>query len=178
MVIAKVNPVGLDATINYMQKVLFEKLNAKWNTDITVYPRCYVNVREEEGKLYKIIEHYNDNDEYTNVIAAEVNKCFFVKTADVTPKNLQDYETEVALYFTVDLSAVKPTITHRADEEVHNDVLEIISKFGNVTFNRLVTEIQKVYSGLDYTTNDDHQPYHCFKIEMDIYYNPKDKACP
>lgn len=178
MVIAKTNPTGLDALINYMQKTLHDKLSALWNVDITAYPKCYVNTKTDEGRQFKTIEFYSGASEYENVIYAEGNKFFFIQTDDITPKDMQNYQTRLSLFFTVNLSDVKPDIVHRADEEVHNDVLNIINKISKVSLNRLVTDIQKVYSGFEYRENDDYHPYHCFKIELDVYYNPKDKPCP
>lgn len=177
MVMRKTNPVGLDALIDKMQVKLYEDLSVLWDVELAVYPRCYINIREAEGGTVKTIEHFAGNEDYINLIHAEGNKCFFVQTGEDRPRDNVRYETTIELYFTVNFDEVKPGLTHRADSEVHTDVLDVIKKIPDTSINRIVTQIQRVYSGFAYRETDDNQPYHCFKIEMEVIYDPKTKNC-
>lgn len=166
MVIAKESPQGIDVLIKKIQDNLNEQL--EWANLITIYPRCYRTVREIEGRPTRLIEHVYNNGEYVNLVNADENKCFFVQSGDVERASLNRYSTELELYFTLDLYNVKPDIIHRADEEVHADVLNILKQTPDVQINRLITGIEDVYRGLSYKANDDTHPNHCFKVVIDV----------
>ena len=173
MVIRKTNPVGLDVVIDKIQTALENNLD--WANLLTIYPRCYVNIREFEGNRERTIEHYENGQDYTNLIHAENNKCFFVETSNATPRDAVRFNTTLELFFTLELPVIKADVMHRADAEVHADVLNELKKLQEVTVNELVTGINDVYSGFPYRDTDDQQPYHCFKVQMEVYYDPLQK---
>lgn len=91
----KNNPVGIDAIIHTAQKNLFEKLSQKWDNDIDAYPRCYVIEREDENGVYRSIEHYKGNNEYTGtLITSEGNKFFFLAENEFKRVNNINFETD------------------------------------------------------------------------------------
>lgn len=165
MVISKENPTGIDVVVAKMQSKLEEQL--EWANMINIYPRCYPTFKRVENKTVRLIEHY-ERSEYTNLIAAEENKCFFVQDAETRRESLNKYATELEVYFTVNLQEAKPDVLHRADEEVHADVLNILKSFADIQVNRLITGIEEVYRGYNYNSNDDTHPNHCFKVVLDI----------
>lgn len=170
----KQNPIGKDAIIQNLQYKLYNDLLTKWGSDLDGYGRCYVV--STNGR--KTIEPYLSSNEYKNLVVAEKNKFFFTAENDDEKVGNNYYQTKVYLYFIVDVKKLKPDITHRADEEVRNDVLNLIES--NVYFNviKVVTNIDKVFNRYDYDYTDDMQPYHCFKIELQsVEYNINQTYC-
>jgi len=165
MVIEKINPVGLDSVISKIQAVISQ---LQWGSLITIYPRCYR--AERDGKT--TIEHYFGNGEYERVIYAEGNKAFFEQVENISKENNNTFSTVLDVFFVLNLNDIYPNISHRADNEVHNDVLSVFpnvnTKSGIVEVDSLITDIQDVYNGLEYRQNDDIQPFHCFKVRLDI----------
>lgn len=174
MVIVKENPIGLDAVVHHLQKGIN---NLSWGNLLTIYPRCY-RAEREEGNT---IEHYYANGDYEKVIFAEVNKVFFEQVGTIERENNTFYTTQLDVYFTVDLTQVKPDINHRADQEVQADVLfklPSINTYGAIIItDSLITGIQNVYSSLRYKENDDIQPFHCFKVRLDVKFDPRQIVC-
>lgn len=158
----KDNPIGKDAIIQMLQYQLYEGLFTKWNSDLDGYGRCYLV--STDGK--KTIEPYVNKNEYKNLVVAEQNKFFFTAENDEEKAGIGYYRTKVDLYFIVDVNAIKPDITYRADEEVRNDVLNIIEASPYLEVTKVVASIDKVFSRYDFDYTDDMQPYHCFKIEL------------
>lgn len=175
MVVEKVNPIGLDVVVAKIQAALEDNLS--WSNLLTIYPRCYVNIREFDNDRQRTIEHYSGKDDYVNLIHAEENKCFALETGNATPRDEVRFNTDIELFFTLNLPEIKPTILHRADSEVHADVLKVLRKLPFVTINGLVTQITEVYSGFPYKDTDDSQPYHCFKVQIEVYYDPNEQMC-
>lgn len=169
MVITKDNPIGIDAVVYCAQKSLAK---LQWADKITIYPRCYPVIREQ----LKTIEHYEGNKDYGNLIYAEENKCFFVLTGDLDRKNNVYYSTTLELYFTLNL----PEITgynDRRDAEVHSDVLNALKLSSLVSIDSLVTDINDVFNGYSYRIEDDMQPYHCFKVVLNVpNFDPNNKC--
>lgn len=164
----KINPIGLDAIIHKAQKMLYDKLVLLW-TGVVLdgYPRCYVINRNG----VKTIEHYFLNKEYRSLIHAEGNKFFFTSENDIdgdTDIRAVRLSTDIDLYFIVNVPEIKPSLIHRGDEEIRNDVMDVISKIPGVYFKRLVKNIDKVFTGFQYINENDMQPYHCFKITLEV----------
>ncbi len=164
------SPIGLQAIVNKLQVALYEPLKATWNNaQLDGYPICYS--KEKDGK--RTIEHFTSGVDYKNLIYAEENKFWF--TIEQKPSQvsgtINEYQSQLALYFTVNLAEIKPNITtHRADLEARADVLEILEKQGSVVrIVQTITEIDNVYKGYSYNKGDDLHPYHCFKIILNAY---------
>lgn len=167
----KENPVGLDALIHDVQTQVYS-LATTWNIDLTGYPRCYI--LEHNGK--KTIESYLGDSEYSrSLIFSEENKFFFLNPEDVEKVGSNLYKTQIELYFIVNLEECKPNVTHRADEEVRNDVLSELSKLPNVKIVKVVHNNDRVFArfnnrvsqNYEYEYTDDMQPYHYFKVILE-----------
>jgi len=172
------NPIGINTTVYLIQKKLYDKLITLWNTEIDAYPICQSIKRD--GEKTKSIECYKGNNEYSkNLIVRERNKFFFTADNDYIQKSIDYYSTDLELYFIVNLKECKTDNTNRAREEVLSDVTNILKQFGEIGTNtRIVTDLDKVFSGYTYDFKHDLQPYFCFKLTLTITdFTLNDKLC-
>lgn len=185
MLITLTDPVGIDAYIQKLQIKLHSELCTTWDlspdceNDLSAkyqaYGRAYRNATDNGyvaevftgGKDYK--EVYWDDTLYA---------ISFFGLGSTIERNTMN-KADVHLVFFADLSKLKPDVTHRADEEVRKDVLDIIGRY-SFGFTVLSTEmwlqnVLKEYPGslrderLKYV---DMHPVHCFRINMTVNYNP------
>lgn len=171
MVIAKENPIGLDAIVARLQNAL--ENNLSWKDSLTIYPRCYQVKRDGN----RTIEHYDAKGEYDVLIEAETNKCFFVHDAQTEREGVNRFSTQLDAYFTLNLEEIKSDILHRADQEVQADVLMALSGVNDVEVQDVITGIEDVYRSLRYKETDDTQPYHCFRIVLNVLRFRPDQKC-
>lgn len=163
----KTTPIGLDAVIHKAQNILYNDLNALWGIELEGYPRCYVINRDNNIT----IEHYVSDFEYLSLISAEYNKFFFTAESDIERKretNTIQFETTIELYFIVDVSVIKPSILHRGDEEIRNDVMNVLRRIPDVYIDSIVTNIERVFQGFNFREMQDMHPYHAFKIVLNV----------
>lgn len=160
------SPIGLQAIVNKLQVALYEPLKSTWNNaQLDGYPICYS--KEKDGK--RTIEHFTSGVDYKNLIYAEENKFWFTNYYSVDAEGVNYFTTKLDLYFTVKLDEVKSSITtHRADYEVRKDVLAILNTNPFVRVNEVITGVENVYRGYSYEQSDDMQPYHCFRIVLNV----------
>jgi hypothetical protein len=158
----KINPKGLDVTIQNIQNLLYSNLLTLWNVDLDGYGRCYPVFNGQK----KEIQFYSGSDEYRNVVVAETNKFFFTAENDIEKVGNTYYKTKIELYFIVNVKEIKPNALHRADEEVRVDVLNVLNTNTFAFVKNTVIDIDKVFNKFEYDYTDDLQPYHCFKIEL------------
>ena len=180
--LTKNNPIGLDAIINKIQQKLYGLADV-WDVELFGYPRCYI--LEENGK--KRIESYlQDNDYSGSLIFGEQNKYFFVVPNDIVKVGEQYYTTTIELYFMLNLKECKPFIPHRADEEVRIDVLNLLNEISAIQVTNVIFNSDKVFNrynsrisqNYEYEYTDDMQPYHYFKLEMEVLpYNINQQNC-
>lgn len=161
----KTSPIGLDAIIAKIQTKLYDKLTALWGVALEGYPRCYEIKRDKKVT----IEHFISANDYVSLIHVDKNKFFFLSKQDYKQNSNTTYDTEIELYFIVNLKECKASINHRADEEIRLDVMNVLSTIGNIGIDtKITTNIDDVFKGYDFRVTDDMQPYHCFKITMSI----------
>lgn len=160
------NPIGLDTTIYQIQKELYDKLQPLWNVKLDGYPRCYSIQRENK----RSIEFYKGKNEYRNLIHLEGNKFFFTAENRQTQSTIDSFTTDIDLYFILNLDQCKPLLKNRGDNEVRVDVLNVIQGLGgNIGLNtNVITNVDEVFSGYDFTFKNDQQPYHCFRLVLNI----------
>lgn len=169
MIYAKTNPIGLDAVIATVQSKLMS-LETLWGVTLDGYPRCYPKYDEDKDKGgRKGIEHYSGKNEYSgNLIHAEDNKFFFTAEDDEHHVGLYRENATIQLFFILNLDDCYPLIAHRCDNEVRTDVKNIINTIPSLKYTTTVKEIEKVFYGYDYAIGDDVQPYHAFRINIDV----------
>lgn len=179
MLLTKTNPVGIDIPLQRFQTYLHGRLVSKWAiADDTVY-RCYGRAYRNQTTDGYIAENYEGSSKYKEVYwdSSLTAISFF----GVTPKSTFDTGNEsvdVHLVFFVNLETLKPAITHRADEEVRKDIINVIAeKSYGLVFQGIDTGIENVlreYPGS--RRNDrlkfvDMHPVHCFRLNFKLNYN-------
>lgn len=171
--LTKTNPIGIDAVIHDIQSRMYA-IKDLWGVELTGYPRCYI-LQDESGK--KTIESFLSASEYSrSLIFAEGNKFFFLAPNDINKESANYYTTNLELYFVLNVVECYPNVLHRADEEVRKDVLTALERCPSVKVSRAIINIDKVFNrynnrisqSYEYEYTDDMQPYHCFKIEMEV----------
>lgn len=190
MVIAKENPVGIDAIINIIQHTINNAFDTKWKDadsehGIICYPRCYVNFkRQNKNNIYgeQIIEYFDTstvaesaeyfdtNNDYKDILDGEENKMIILTNYDAFPVNESNmYESSyVECIFIVNLNKTHPNIKHRADEEIRVEVKKVLNTIPNVTVHRSIRSLNKVFGDIRYSTKIDMHPRHCFKFILSL----------
>lgn len=185
MLVSKTNPVGIDWHIQQLQTKLHNTLVGAdyWSLTDTGKYRCYGRCYRNKTDNGYIAEHYESANEYREVYWDDaLSVISFFGISDNIELSV-GAKTDVHLVFFVKLTDLAPSITHRADEEVRNQVLKVIGKSSNgFTVNSVELWLENVlreYSGsrrderLKYV---DMHPVHCFRINMSISYKTE-KIC-
>lgn len=161
----KIDPVGLDAVIGKIQTRLYNKLSAVWSAKIEGYPRCY----EVKRNKLTTIEHFLTENEYESLIHSDNNKFFFIVKKDIRQVSFTTYNAMIELFFILNVRECKPSVKHRADEEVRNDVILALSGIGAAdSLKTIIIDTPSVFQGYDFSLLNDMQPFHCFKVEFEI----------
>lgn len=176
MLITKLAPVGIDVPIGKLQNYLFTRLLTKWGIQAADY-ESYARVdRNKKGNQY-IAEVYTGQNEYKEVYWNDTKAV--ISWFGIGPKTTFDKlnKTDVHLVFFVNLNKVKPLITHRADEEVRNDVQKLIGNTQNgFSYDSCEIWVENVLREYPGSRRDerlsvvDMQPLHCFRINLSILY--------
>lgn len=160
----KDNPVGTDQAISKIQNTLYDKLSVIWDDTLDGYPRCYVVRRENLSTA----EYYQGKKEYGNLVNTDKSKFFFIAESEKTTDNQVHFSQAVQIYFILDLKKCYPNILHRADEEVRQDVIDILSKHCDCQINSVVVGLQNVFRLFSYKETYDTHPKHCFRIDLTL----------
>lgn len=178
MLITKTKPVGIDFYIQKLQTYLHDILTVKWNvTDLyECYGRALRNKTSDgyKAEVYSPTAENNHKDVYWN----DALKALSFFGIGNTKIDRSFGVAEVHLVFFVDVAKLKPTITHRADEEVRQDVMSVV-KSGMHGF-----EVTGVVIGVENSLKEypnsikseslkyaDMQPTHCFRINGELTYD-------
>ena len=182
MLVTKTNPVGIDYSLQLLQTELHDALLTKWSlsdSDYKAYGRCY---RKPTENGY-IAVNYESANEYKEVYADDTVKAlsFFGQSPRVQLD--QKESTDVHLVFFVNLAALKPSVTHRADEEVRRDVISVIGPglygFAYTGFELFVENVLREYPGTlrNKISIVDMHPWHCFRINLKVLYDINSNNC-
>ena len=165
--VLKTSPVGIDFAIQQIQKGVYAELG--W-ANYQSYGRCYINESEVglKAEVYTSLGDYADclfDDRYY------ATSFFYVE-----PKieYNERAEANISLIVQANLKKLYPSITHRADEELHNDVITALKKridSGEIT--GITTGLSNVYSDLkiDNIKYTDISDFHCVKFDFKINYD-------
>lgn len=173
--VTKTNPIGIDFVVDVFNGRLFTELSKVW-TDYQSYPRSYKNPSGNNV----IPEHYLGENEYKEVLFDDkFNVTSFFLSGD--ERTIDDFRLSqtLSVIFQADISKLYPAVTHRADEEMHADILaafEAIEQQENIT--SLVNGINNVYGGLNITGKlkdlvelDDMSNLHFVKVDFTVLYD-------
>ncbi len=182
--VIKNSTVGIDVPIQQLQKKLYSQLKVVWgitnDTDYSSYGRAYKN-QTNDGISPEV---FIGGMDYRDIYFDDTLKALSFFAIDDTVKyNEGSATSNVSLIFMVNVQTLKPSITHRADEEIRQNVTSLIrpQMFG-FTIQSIVTGINNVfkeYSGWMKTTGiryRDMQPLHCFRINMALLYKLSDTS--
>lgn len=175
----KTSPVGIDIPIEALRSELSTILLDRWSvSDYKSFGRCYRNLTQD-GKFRP--EVFVSGKDYKDVLPIDTISAmsYFVEGGDSRRVSGGIYSQPVDLIFFVNLKTTYPTITHRSDEECHNDVVGIIERQRKITINDIQVGIDKVFSGYEYSEREfaDMHPYHVFKIGLNVTYNLIKQYC-
>lgn len=170
----------------YIQQLQAKIHDALLPTDAYMcYGRAYRN-KTADGYIAEV---YAGDNRYQEVYldSAKTLISFFGVSGEV--KTGSRNEVDIHLVFFADLTklALKDykgnLISHRADEELHQKVLNIIgmSSFGMISesIETGVTDALREYPGSrreDRLLAADMHPYHCFRVNLKLFYDPN-KIC-
>jgi len=177
----KTAPVGIDFEIDKAQVHFSGKIAAnssQWN------PRVYINPFEKSAKTsnrkpeHFVIGSLNEYlEQYTNdLIDLHV---FFVASENPELDNTTgDVTQRVSMIIQANLKNMYPSISHRADEELHMAFYNAWNKWNLKTrfqFVNYETGIDNVFR--EFETNkiiySDLHPRHCVRFNFDVRYVPK-----
>lgn len=171
----------MDWHIQEAQKQLHRQLLISWGSDVkyNCYGRCYRN-KKDEGYIAEV---HTGGNEYKEVYYDDqVSAISFFGISDKIKNDVQN-QVNIHLVFFVNLVKLKPLITHRADEEVRQDVFKALgsSSFG-LTFQGVDLWLENVLKEYTGSRNGqrlkavDMHPVHCFRFNYNLTYNPN-KIC-
>lgn len=162
MIYSKTNPVGVDYCISVIQSDLYSQIQALWSlsaNQILSYPRVErIRKREIDDKerlAYYSSGKYTDGDMLLDDRYA-VLFCFYPINKPEFNNNLNYQDIEIIFF--INLSTVKPSITHRADEEVRSDIRSILPRPEAYKGTYDIVELPGFQDVMDM------QPFHSFKI--------------
>ena len=173
----KTQVTGIDVPIQKAQKLLYDSLSVIWGTNLNGYGRVYLNNR---GKSI-IPEVFLSGNDYKDVLSLDDNRFFFVKSDSATRISNTRYESDIDIYFIVNLKEVIGRDDYRSDEFVHSNV--------NTVLNRTDFHIKGIETGIDNIISvfkledrdnfnlSDLEPYHIFKVECAIKYDLSKTEC-
>ena len=177
MIYTKATPVGVDEIIQRKQIELYDSLRTTWGlseNDYLSYGRCYRN-QTNEGfvpQMYVGSKEYKDlfiDDNYA------VTSFFGVDRIEIVDSVILRGSCHLIMF--VDLARVYPSITWRADEEVHQDVYEVMRNDSAMLLKERWVGIDNVFREYNAwrdkskgINNRDMQPLHCFRLNFDLNY--------
>lgn len=173
-------PAGIDVPIKRLQQRIHSSLLTKWAIDTSLYQcygRCYRN-KKDDGYIAEVFQGGSTTggtdykEVYWDDTLAAIS--FFGLSGE------QEYQTGgisagVHLVFFVNIATLKPSITHRADEEVRRDVIDAI---GRAAFGLQLEGVElwlenvlREYPGSrrdDRLARVDMHPVHCFRLNLTL----------
>ena len=175
MNVTKANPVGIDWYIQQAQTVLYNNLG--WD-NYNCYGRVYRN-KTKDGYIAEAFTGTDYKEVYWDDSLSAIS--FFGITDGV--KSDVENKANIHLVFFVDLTKIKPGITHRADEEIRQDVYRAIGKSAyGLVFQGSDLWLENVLKEYPGSRRDkrleavDMHPVHCFRFNYQLLYNPNQKC--
>lgn len=172
-IVGRVNPVGADRLISNIQDRIYGNLILKGWADYESYDRAYIN-NKGGGTIPEV---YIGENEYKEVLMDDkftASSFFLVDTTRSFEEG--NFSQTISIIFQADIVELYPTIAHRADEEMHNDIVGSLEEYEGYLSN-ITTGVPGVYSALsipddyiDRVNNDDMSNYHVVKIDLEIPY--------
>lgn len=172
-VYVKDKPVGIDIVINDLQIAFDTELN--W-TNYEAYNRIYKN-----ESIGGVIPEFFKNQvqgvkgEYIEVLLNDnfdASSFFYLSDTISTVDGGQLFTGILSVIFQVNVPKILGEQDIRNDEEIHRLVVLAINNSKQGKVNAIITSIPDVYTDFDISKLewDDIQPYHCFRVDIDVSY--------
>lgn len=181
----------LDGYIQSLQKFLYKKLKATWPVDdvnFESYGRAYRNGGERGYVPEVFVSNTAPNNTVYKPVKFEKDKMkamFFFDLDDQQTYKEGTETVKIFIIFITNIALLKPDLPHRADEEVKNDVRKICSlglyQLGFIGEESGFKNVFKRFDGLvnkDGEVFEDRHPLLCFKMNMELMYQPAEVNCP
>lgn len=160
------NPIGIDYPIQEIQKIFIDELWADYKTQFN--HRVFKN-RDRNGN--SIPEIYVKNSEYKEVLFND--RVDAISWFDVNEESNSfdggQFTQAVGIFFAVNLGVLYPDLEHRAVEESHRDVLNLLDQ------SQVTGIITNLPAYGDYYTDKlkrfNMQPWHVFRINYLMQYS-------
>jgi len=158
---------GIDIQIERLQDRFKDKLwTSVSSTNKDYFGRIYRN--ERDGDV--IPQRFVSGNDYKDVLLNDKKAvtCFF----DVQPEESYEFQfnANVWILFAVNLKTLYPSITDRATEYVHEDVVREIKKIGGWNVTGLVRGLPAFADYSLVKDSDDMQPFYLFRINCEVKY--------
>jgi hypothetical protein len=165
-----VSPVGVDIPIKELQSSFANNLPTLWDTLLYYsFGRCYLK-KVDAGNIPVI---YTGGTHYYDILQDTTIDChsFFNELpSTITRVNKFLYRSTVDIIFSVNLSKIKASLTHRADEEALKDVVYLIENDSNFEIQTIVKGLD-AYSGFFYGNFPvELEPMFLFKLTTQVIY--------
>lgn len=167
------NPVGIDAPIQRLQTILFNKLG--W-PKLNVYGR----VQKNETLDNKFVPQFWDVDKKEYVKDVYINDknnahIFFVVSDKQETKDGISFITDVKIVFMLNLDKCLPGVIQRADAYAQNQAYTNVAKLKAFSIKGIITGYREVLNEFhieNLKTYDIH-PRHIFAIDTKVSYKLK-----
>jgi len=158
---------GIDIQIERLQDRFKDKLwTSVSSTNKDYFGRIYRN--ERDGDV--IPQRFVSGNDYKDVLLNDKKAvtCFF----DVQPEESYEFQfnANVWILFAVNLKTLYPSITDRATEYVHEDVVREIKKIGGWNVTGLVRGLPAFADYSLVKDSDDMQPFYLVRINCEVKY--------
>lgn len=171
------NPTGIDWHLQQAQGKLYAHLQKVWGAgDYHCYGRAYRNAATGGGYIAEV---YEGEGRYKEVYwDSQLSAISFF---GIGPKSTKEaaHQLDVHLVFFANLEKLKPGITHRADEEVRQDVYNAFGPAAyGLTYDSTELYLENVLREYKSSLRDerlrtvDMHPVHCFRLNYTLSYNP------
>lgn len=163
------NPIGLDAKIQIIQNIIFEKIG--WE-NIEVFGKVFKN--PSKGKKGDTVEAYVGKNEYADVFTNDKKNAniFFIEDSSHSTNEGILYKNEVLVVFMVNLKKLYPEIEHRGDMEAEQDAIKAV-KIARILRNpEIEKDVTAIFSKLNIESIklSNMQPYHVFALKGEVAY--------
>jgi len=154
MLVQRIDPRGIDFGIQQIQSELFSELIKRGWVDYHSFDRAYRNTKGAD----KIPEVYTKDGNYKEALYDDRKAVTSFFLSD--EKRTYDYQQfmwtqNVSIIFQANLSKLFPTIKHRADEEMINQItLAMKAQKWDNRLIEIITGFEKVYDSLKLSYNN------------------------
>jgi len=154
--------IGIDSIIETLRLQFVSKLWTSYPT-YSAKGRAFLNVRD--GRI--VPEVLVSGNEYQEVMLDDTLPAhlFFV-VGDVYEVNRNVMNCDVDIYFAVNLKTVYPSVTERAVEYVHRDVIKLLG-FSQFNVNKITTG-REAFKEFDVAIGDNMQPFYLVKFSTTV----------